>query len=236
RAYGMLCETYEICEGDMAIDPEAPIGELALVMPGGAALFEKLGLDFCGTGKVSLAAACGGAGLPLEDVVASLEEASRSAANVAAFRDWRAERPTAVAHHIVDHNFPVERETMADMAQLIAKVASVHGARHPELFEINALWADLCERLAKLLREESRALEPFLEEPTAPKSGPSLFTDQHEEVVTLAHRIRVLTHGYAPPADACDAFLALYRELAAFEADLHEHVLLADNVLFVDPP
>lgn len=52
----------------------------------------------------------------------------------------------------------------------------------------------------------------------------------------MAHRIRGLTHGYSPPSDTCDALLALCRDLAAFEADLHEHVLLAESVLFVDPP
>lgn len=220
----------------MAIDPTATIGEIALAIPGAVALFERLGLDYCCAGKTSLAAACGSAGLSLDDVVASLAVGARSAANVAAFRDWRAERRGAVAHHIAHDNYPSERNTMADMTQLIAKVASVHGAKHPELFEIETLWADLCQRLRKHLRDEAHALEPFLQGPAAPKSGPNRFAGQHEAVVAMAHRIRGLTHGYSPPTGTCDALLALYRDLAAFEADLHEHVLLADNVLFVDPP
>jgi regulator of cell morphogenesis and NO signaling len=222
----------------MKLDPATPIREMALSVPGATAVFDRVGLDYCCAGSASLASACDRAGLRLEIVIESLDQASQTAANVASFHDWRAERPAAVAAHIVDHNYPVERETMADTTALIAKVASVHGAQHAELREIEAIWAELCRQLRRHLHDEGAALEP-LKDPdsvrnqrtAAPKSA---FAGQHEEVVGLVRKIRELTRGYAPPGDACDALEALYRDLEAFEADLHEHVLLADNVLFVD--
>ncbi|MGH9827063.1 MAG: iron-sulfur cluster repair di-iron protein, partial [Blastocatellia bacterium] len=37
---------------------------------------------------------------------------------------------------------------------------------------------------------------------------------------------------YTPPRDACMSFKALYEALREFEADLHQHVHLENNILF----
>ena len=221
----------------MKLDPATPIREIALALPGATTIFERVGLDYCCAGSASLASACRAAGLSLESVLASLDDASQAAGNVASFHDWRAERKAAVAAHLVDHNYVVEREKMADTSALMAKVVSVHGASHPELREIATLWADLCGSLRAHLHYEGKELEPLKDdaEPTRDSvKRMKAFHGQHEEVVALAHRIRVLTDNYHPPSDACEALESLYRDLETFEADLHEHVLLADNVLFRD--
>jgi regulator of cell morphogenesis and NO signaling len=38
--------------------------------------------------------------------------------------------------------------------------------------------------------------------------------------------------GYTPPADACISYQTLYKELSEFEADLHQHNHLENNILF----
>ena len=140
-----------------------------------------------------------------------------------------------LAEHLLDHNYPIERETMADVSALLAQVASVHGARHPELHALEATWAELCGCLARHLRDERSMLAPHVEQqtPPAPVPGPrsGAMASQHKEVLGLVRRVRELTGGYAPPADACDAYRALLASLAEFEEDVHEHVELADNVL-----
>jgi regulator of cell morphogenesis and NO signaling len=122
---------------------------------------------------------------------------------------------------------------MADTTALLGQVVSVHGVAHPELRAVEATWAELCRRMRAHLREERPALTPYVEpaEHAAPAPPASLLATQHEEVVALVRQISALTRGYLPPADACDAYRALYRDLAAFEADLEEHVHLADDVL-----
>jgi regulator of cell morphogenesis and NO signaling len=45
-------------------------------------------------------------------------------------------------------------------------------------------------------------------------------------------RIREVTGGYVPPADGCTTYRITMRELEAFEADLHAHVHLENNILF----
>jgi len=45
-------------------------------------------------------------------------------------------------------------------------------------------------------------------------------------------QIREASDGYSAPADACTSFRALYEDLKQFEADLHTHVHLENNILF----
>lgn len=219
----------------MKIDPATPLREIALAVPGATALLDGFGLDYCCGGSTPLATACRQAGLLLEQVLAAIDDVSTSAPNVATYHDWRAEPPGAVAAHIVEQNYPAERVSMSDTAALAAQAASVHGAQHPELRVVDALWTELCDRLRQHLHEEGPTLEPVQRGASADSTGEMrirAIVDQHEEVLGLMKRIRALTHDYAPPDRDCDALVALYRNLEAFEADLHEHVHLSDNVLF----
>ena len=62
----------------------------------------------------------------------------------------------------------------------------------------------------------------------------------HNRVMEKEHRfvgdgmaeIRALTDGYRLPDDACTTYRVCFQELEAFEADLHAHVHLENNVLF----
>lgn len=45
-------------------------------------------------------------------------------------------------------------------------------------------------------------------------------------------RVRELTGGYTVPAYGCVTYSALMEGLRAFEADLHQHIHLENNILF----
>jgi regulator of cell morphogenesis and NO signaling len=40
------------------------------------------------------------------------------------------------------------------------------------------------------------------------------------------------SNGYSAPSDGCISYQTLYKALAAFEADLHQHIHLENNILF----
>jgi regulator of cell morphogenesis and NO signaling len=44
--------------------------------------------------------------------------------------------------------------------------------------------------------------------------------------------MREASQGYAPPPDVCVSYQTLYQALAGFEADLHQHIHLENNILF----
>jgi regulator of cell morphogenesis and NO signaling len=55
---------------------------------------------------------------------------------------------------------------------------------------------------------------------------------EHDSAGESLARLRELTGGYTPPADACNTFRAFYAELAELERDLHQHIHLENNILF----
>jgi regulator of cell morphogenesis and NO signaling len=55
---------------------------------------------------------------------------------------------------------------------------------------------------------------------------------EHESAGDALARMRELTSGFTPPADACNTYRAFYYELAELESDLHRHIHLENNILF----
>jgi len=55
---------------------------------------------------------------------------------------------------------------------------------------------------------------------------------EHDSAGNALRAMRQASGGYAAPPDACISFQTLYRALAEFEADLHRHIHLENNILF----
>lgn len=56
---------------------------------------------------------------------------------------------------------------------------------------------------------------------------------EHEVVGDAVHKVRHLAKGYAIPNDVCNTFTVTYQKLKEFEDDLHKHVHLENNILFL---
>lgn len=54
----------------------------------------------------------------------------------------------------------------------------------------------------------------------------------HDDAGRDLERMRALTGGYTPPADACNTYRALFDGLAQLERDMHAHVHKENNILF----
>ena len=55
---------------------------------------------------------------------------------------------------------------------------------------------------------------------------------EHDSAGAALRAIRQATADFTPPGDACISYQTLYSALAAFEADLHLHIHLENNILF----
>jgi regulator of cell morphogenesis and NO signaling len=55
---------------------------------------------------------------------------------------------------------------------------------------------------------------------------------EHKSAGEALTQIRTLTSVYTPPGTACFSYKTLYSALKDFEADLHQHVHLENNILF----
>ena len=223
------------------------IGDLATEVPGATRLFEKLGIDYCCGGSSSLEAACSIAGLSLEEVSLSLEQAKETEKQPNASKDWRQGRLSELISHIMTTHHVFTREELARLNPLFDKVCSVHGKNHPELFTICKSFGVLSRELTLHMHKEEQVLFPYIlrmeQEMLAHRAVPSppfgtvqnpvrMMMKEHEKAGDLLVQIRKGSSNFTVPADGCSSFRSLYQSLAALEEDLHQHIHLENNLLF----
>ena len=219
------------------------VRELASATPGAARVFEKFGIDYCCGGERSLAQACSAAKVNLQEVAEALEEPQTQSGD----RDWQKANLAELAEHIVAKHHEYVRQEIQRLIPLAAKVAGVHGKNHPELQGIQSSFQALAEELTTHLMKEERMLFPYIAQlELAAKSGnrPAaspfgtvknpvrMMMMEHDSAGELLRKIREVSNNYNLPADACMSFQMLYRALEEFEADLHKHIHLENNILF----
>jgi len=223
------------------------VREVALENPAATRIFEKVGIDYCCGGGKSMAEACKTANLTLDDVLNALNEAQRADEVAHVQHDWGTKPLSEVVDHILSTHHKYTREEIARLNPLLDKVCKVHGERHPELFHIRALFRGLAQELTVHLMKEEMVLFPFVrrmeeavlqDEPILPapfgtvQNPVRMMEREHDSAGEALRGLRAASHGYQPPEDACISYRTLYQALAAFEADLHQHIHLENNILF----
>jgi len=86
-----------------------------------------------------------------------------------------------------------------------------------------------------IVRMEEAVVEnsPVLPAPFGTVRNPvAMMEHEHDSAGNALRTLREGSHNYAAPADACVSYQTLYRALAEFEADLHQHIHLENNILF----
>ena len=228
--------------------PARHLADLVTESPSRAALFDRLGLDFCCHGQRTLGEACGDAGLTLESVLEAISSddavgAVPGAANPAPQhrRPLLLEDALGLGDDIVARHHAYVRREMPALVELADKVAAVHGERHPGLGVVRDLVTALRDDLISHMDKEELVLFPGIRRMAA---GARTFpfgtfdnpiqdmTAEHEAAGELLARLRQATDGYDTPADGCASYRALYDRLAYLEADTHLHIHTEQNVLF----
>jgi regulator of cell morphogenesis and NO signaling len=231
----------------MSVTTEKTVGELALENPAATRVFEELGIDYCCGGSQTLEQACRAARVPIDQVAESLAAVSRAASLPAQDRNWQAEPLSELLAHIRSTHHVYTREEIARLGPLFDKVCSVHGKNHPELLLLRETFRDLAEELTAHLMKEEMVLFPYIlhmeeavvaKEPVLPppfgsvRNPVAMMMSEHDGAGAALRSMRQISNGYAAPPDACVSFQTLYQALAAFEADLHQHIHLENNLLF----
>ncbi len=210
-----------------------------------AAVFERLGIDFCCGGNSSLAVVCQDKGIDPVVLASEIEAAKRAPAGPG--QNYTAWPLSFLADYIINTHHTYLRENTAQIAAYAHKIAQVHGAHHPEVVEIAALFDKVAADMAIHLREEEDVFFPAIKRAEANhKAGKAVeakdleairssfktLGHEHDTIGDATHQIRHLAKGYAIPDDVCNTFLVTYRKLKEFEDDLHKHVHLENNILF----
>lgn len=222
------------------------VGNIAAGIPASARVFEKIGIDYCCGGKLTLPAACEQANVPLEKVLTMLQELEQSQTEQPA-RQWNEATATELIAHIVQKHHAFVRSEIPRLEVLLIKVNGRHGSSHQELARIQDLFVAVAQELQAHMFKEERVLFPYIEQLDAAVrlQGPepsgcfgsvefpiARMVVDHDDAGELFASMRALSNGYVPPEGACPSFTALYRGLEEFEQDLHQHIHLENNILF----
>jgi regulator of cell morphogenesis and NO signaling len=221
------------------------IGEIVAADIRTAKVFEAHGIDFCCGGKVALSTICAEKGLNLDVIEKELEVVQ--SAPVERSQNYSSWTLPFLADYIVNTHHVYLKENDAQIAAYALKIAGVHGAHHPEVIEIAAIFDKIATDMTIHLKEEEEVFFPALKRADAARISGSTpeakdrdtirasllrLHREHEEIGDAVHLIRHLSKDYAIPGDVCNTFMVTYQKLKEFEDDLHKHVHLENNILF----
>jgi regulator of cell morphogenesis and NO signaling len=213
------------------------VGELVAERPGRSRVFQAFAIDFCCQGGRTLREACERKGVASEAVVKQLE--AELCDKAAPARNPAELPPHELTAYIVGtHHDPLRRE-LPRLHAMSARVAQVHGGHTPSLVEIAHIFTGLAAELESHMLKEEQALFPAIEAISKGEAAPTTLDapiacmmHEHDDVGFALGRLRELSHGFEPPADACNTYRALFAGLHDLEEDMHRHIHLENAVLF----
>ena len=229
----------------MNFNDETKVKDIALSNPAARQILEDAGLDYCCGGGKSLHEACLHADVPAEEILNRLRENSKHVSPDEA--NWTSAPLGDLTRHIRERHHRYVREAIARVQPLLDKVEAKHGKNHSEIADIRRLFTEVGREMIMHMQKEEQILFPYidaLEKATSAHSSvePPFFQTvrnpihammkEHDAAGELVKQIRKASSEYTAPADACTSYKALYQDLREFEADLHQHVHLENNILF----
>jgi len=229
----------------MNFSGETKVNDIALSNPGARRVLEDAGVDYCCGGGKSLQEACLHAGVTSEEILRRLRQNSELVGPEDTA--WTAAPLADLTRHIRERHHQYVRDCIPRLRGLLAKVREKHGEKHHEIEEIEKLFGDVAREMIMHMQKEEQILFPYIDalERSAHGNGsvePPFFQTvrnpihammkEHDSAGDLVKRIRKASDEYKAPADACTSYEAAYQELREFEADLHLHVHLENNILF----
>lgn len=225
---------------------DSVIGEIVAANYRYAAVFKKEGIDFCCNGNRTIGEACAQKGIDATELIRSLNEVegeNHHGSNVD-YRSWPID--LLVDYIEKKHHRYVEQKTQ-EIKPYLEKIVRVHGAKHPELAEIEQLFLESAGDLATHMKKEELVLFPFIRkmaqaqitggEYSRPQFGTvenpiAMMHHEHDTEGARFRKISELSNGYVPPIDACNTYKVTFALLKEFEDDLHLHIHLENNILF----
>jgi len=229
----------------MKINENQVIGELVAQDYRTASVFKKYGIDFCCQGNRTINDACKNKNIDTVTVVKDLDRVSQERGE--STTDYKSWPINLLADHIEKKHHRFVEEKILEIKPYLDKICQVHGARHPELFQIKEQFGAAAGELAAHMKKEEFILFPFVRKMMKAKteglkvSAPHFGTmqnpvermmDEHSVEGERFSNIETLSNNYTPPEDGCNTYKVTFALLKEFEQDLHLHIHLENNILF----
>jgi regulator of cell morphogenesis and NO signaling len=230
------------------LDVNMTVGRLVAERPRAARTLERLGIDYCCGGKRPLSEVCAERGMDaraLLDAVTADECGGEGGPGACRpeERDWSKAGLAELCDHIEATHHAYLREELPRLSALIAKVASVHGEREPDLHALARVFRDFRMELEAHMAKEDQVLFPMIRRLEEADTLPSFHCGsvnnpirvmefEHDNAGAALARMRELTRDYTPTPEACNTYRVMLDSLAVLEKDMHQHVHKENNILF----
>lgn len=229
----------------MTLEDQMTVGEVAALSPGAVNVLDSHGIDYCCGGRRTLEDVCAEKGLSARRLMDEIDAGAAVAGSPE--DDWKIVPLRRLIGHIVSTHHEFLKLELPRIAQRLAKVVEVHGAKDPALGELQPVYEDMRRELELHMHKEELMLFPAIGRyEAAAESGkplpPALFGSvanpiaamekEHDSAGVELRRIRDLTRDFEPPEYACTTYRSLLDGLRALESDLRTHVHLENNILF----
>lgn len=210
-----------------------------------ASVFKSYSIDFCCKGNRTIKDVCTNQNINADHLVKELEKATQK--TDAEEVDYNKLPLDELADWIEKKHHHYVKTKIQEIVPYLAKVAKVHGARHPELLKIQELFEAAATELTKHLHKEEMILFPSIRKvvkalnknervpflPFGTLANPiSMMKEEHELEGDRFEEIAKLSDNFTPPADACNTYQVAFALLKEFQEDLHLHIHLENNILF----
>ncbi len=221
-------------------DTSKTVREYAVEIPQSVRVFEKLGIDYCCGGGKSLSEACAQIKVPVEQVLSSLSAIVTP--DLASGSDWKQASLSDLVDHIVTKHHAYVKQELPRLDLLLNKVAGKHAEKRPELKRVQVIFGTVRDELNSHLLKEEQILFPYIKQLELNGQRRAMFGSvrnpihmmeiEHDSAGEALRELRQITNQFTAPEEGCFSYKTLYQGLAEFEADLHQHIHLENNILF----
>ncbi|MCF8224740.1 MAG: iron-sulfur cluster repair di-iron protein [Bacteroidales bacterium] len=229
----------------MELNAHTKVGDIVKTNFRTARIFEEHGIDFCCGGSISLEESCSKSDVDIHVLLSELEEMVAVSDPDSGYINGL--ELDELCDYIEKQHHTYIREHTPFIQQKLQKLCDVHGEHHPELFEVKKLFDGAAENLSTHMQKEEQVLFPYIRQMVKQKKGEdgtrittggilqpiSQMEEEHQVEGDRFKEISSLTSTYTTPPDGCNTYRITYQELNEFEMDLHRHIHLENNILFV---
>ncbi len=225
---------------------QAVIGQLVAGNYHTAAVFKQFNIDFCCKGNMTVGEACRLKNIDpalVTDALENVQPVRRG--DTVDFSSWGAD---VLASHIQQTHHTYVARQIPVLESFLHKLCGVHGAAHPELLTVNRLFLAAADELTHHMQKEEVMLFPYIRRlvqasqdgntPAPPPFGSvqapiAVMMQEHSQEGDRFQQMTELSNDFTPPADACNTYRVTYGLLKEFRDDLHLHIHLENNILFL---
>lgn len=220
-------------------DKNNTIGTVVAELPKATEIFKEYSIDYCCGGHRLLADVLNEKNIPTEEIYSKLQQLAEQRKNSYSGQDnnFIEMSKEVLSAYIEDIHHSYLRKALPEIAELLSIVLRAHGKNHKELFEVYRLFGQLKADLEQHLLKEETLVFPIVGEADSKlkeiKELTSEIITEHEAAGDILRELRSITKDYQLPEDACVTFAKAYEKLKEMEQDLHQHIHLENNILFV---